>query len=85
MPEIRRLLQVLRKEESQLEAKLAKLRRAVAALTGPALRQGTASRPKRKAKKAAGAARAMTAAQRKAVSLRMKKYWASRKAGKKTA
>ena len=41
MPEIRRALETLRKEERQLEEKLAKLRRAMAILTGSAVNKVT--------------------------------------------
>ena len=83
MPEIRRALETLRKEERQLEEKLAKLRRALAALTGSAVKQVVTPSRKRTVKKVVSSARAMTAAQKKAVSQRMKKYWAAKKKKKK--
>jgi hypothetical protein len=66
------VLSVLQKEESLLKAQIGKVRDAIAALGGAA--QGV-----RKAKTGARNARKMTAAQRKAVGLRMKKYWAERR------
>jgi len=76
---VRQVLQALQQEESLLEAQLGKIRDAIAALGGVGKeyrrRQGV-----RKVKTVARNARTMTAAQRKAVSQRMKRYWARRKA-----
>jgi hypothetical protein len=73
-----RVLSVLQKEENVLESQIGKVRDAIAALGGVArdykVRQGI-----RKAKTVARNVRKMSAAQRKAVSLRMKRYWAGRK------
>jgi hypothetical protein len=74
----RQVLSVLQREESLLEAQLGKVKDAIAALGGVTrdykVRQGI-----RKAKTVARKARKMTAAQRKAVGIRMKKYWAERR------
>jgi len=75
-------LAALRKEEGLLQAQLGRIQDAIAALgdvpTDYKVRRGV-----RSAKTVAKNARKMTAAQRKAVSARMKKYWAARKAAKK--
>ncbi len=75
------VLSVLQQEESLLEAQLGKVKDAIAALGGVSrdykVRQGI-----RKAKTVARNARKMTAAQRKAVGIRMKKYWAERRKAK---
>lgn len=72
------VLTVLQKEEGMLEAQLGKVRDALSALGGVAreykIRQGV-----RKAKTVARNVRKMSAAQKKAVSVRMKKYWAERR------
>ncbi len=76
------VLNVLHKEEAALRTQLDKVCGAIAALGGG--RQGP-DRPKRKAKTTAGTVRKMTAAQKKVISARMKKYWAARrKAAKKS-
>ena len=84
MAEPNRLAQVLaalQKEESVLDAQLGKIRDALAALSDVArdyrVRQGA-----RKAKTVARNVRKMSAAQRKAVALRMKAYWAERRKAK---
>ena len=70
------VLNTLRKEEAALRGQLDKVRGAIAALGGG--RQDSRQR-KRKAKAVARTARKMTAAQKKAISARMKRYWAARK------
>ena len=76
-----RVLSVLQKEEHVLASQIGKVRDAIAALGGVGrdyrVRQGI-----RKAKTVARNVRKMSAAQRKAVSLRMKKSWAGRKRAK---
>ena len=76
------VLNALHKEEAALRTQPDKVCSAIAALGGG--RQDSRQR-KRKAKAATRKARKMTAAQKKAVSARMKKYWAARrKAAKKS-
>jgi hypothetical protein len=72
---LRQALDSLRKEESVLQSQLGRVRDAIAALGA------TIGRP---ARKAGGARkrRGMTAAQKKAVSQRMKAYWAQRRKAK---
>ena len=76
-----RVLSVLQKEENVLASQIGKVRDAIAAHGGVGreyrVRQGI-----RKAKTVARNVRKMSNAQRKAVSLRMKKYWAGRKQAK---
>ncbi len=72
-----RLVQQLRSERSALENEIARLNQAISALEGGAARS-------RRRKAAGGGAgrrrrRKMSAAARKAVSLRMKKFWAARR------
>jgi hypothetical protein len=70
---LRQVLDSLRKEESDLESQLGKVRDAIAALGG-------ASRePIQKARLVVRKRRGMTAAQKAEVSKRMKKYWAARR------
>ena len=66
----------LRKEQAQLERLLARVNRAIDALTdAPATKKKIATRKKRKP---------MSAAARKAVSVKLKQYWAAKKtAGRK--
>ena len=66
----------LRKEQAQLERLLARVNRAIDALTDvPATKKKIATRKKRKP---------MSAAARKAVSVKLKQYWAAKKtAGRK--
>ena len=73
------ILATLRKEETQLAKRAAQVRGAIKALTG-----GGAPIPLGKGKgqrKAAGkrTGRKMTAAQKKAIGARMKKYWAAKR------
>ena len=70
-----RLVQQLRSERSALEREVAKLTQAISALEGNEGRgrQGGKLASVRRAR------RKMSAAARRAVSLRMKKYWAARK------
>jgi hypothetical protein len=73
-----RVLSVLQKEENVLESQIGKVRDAIAALGGVG-RDYKVRRGIRKAKTVARNVRKMSAEQRKAVSLRMKRYWAGRK------
>ena len=72
-----RLVQQLRSERSALEHEIARLNQAISALEGGVAR----SRSRKAAGGGAGRRRRrkMSAAARKAVSLRMKKYWAARR------
>lgn len=84
MPTSNRLAQVLavlQKEESVLDAQLGRVRDAIAAL-GDVARDYKVRRGVRKAKTAARNVRKMSAAQRQAVALRMKAYWAKRRKAK---
>ena len=72
---------ILQREARQLEAKLTGIRGAIAALRGGSAASPFRGRPGRPP----GARRkrsSMSAAARKAVSARMKKYWAARRAAK---
>ena len=71
-----RLVQQLRSERSALEREIERLSRAISALEGGTGRGRTTG-----ARKSAGRGRRrpMSASARKAVSLRMKKYWAARR------
>ena len=74
MEQFTRVLSVLRKEETLLERQLNRIRRAIEALGsegGRAVKRGRKRVARKKGK--------MTAAQRKAVSKRMKAYWAKRR------
>ena len=71
-------MSALQKEEGILEAQLGKVRDALAAL-GDAARGYRARQSLRKVGTVARNARKITPAQRKAVSQRMKKYWAARR------
>lgn len=75
------VLAALRKEEGVLHGQLGKVRDAIAALAGvpQAYKRKQAVR---KARTVAGNVKKMTAAQRKAVSQRMKAYWAARRKAK---
>lgn len=75
------VLATLKKEESVLQAQLGKVRDAMAALAGVP-QAYKRKRAVRKAKTVARNVRTMTAVQRKAVSQRMKAYWAARKKAK---
>jgi len=72
------VLTALRREESALDAQLSKVRDAIAALADAGQRYKRRRRV-RAAKTVAKNVRKMTAAQRKAVSERMRKYWAERR------
>lgn len=80
--EFKSVLSALRQEENVLKLQLGKVQDAIAALgdvrTGYRIRQTV-----RRAKKLSKNARTMSAAQRKAVSERMKKYWAARRKTKR--
>ncbi len=75
------ILATLRKEEKQLAKRAAQVRSAIKALTGG----GGAPIPlgkgkgRKKVAKRKRTSRKMTAAQKKAVSARMKKYWAGKR------
>jgi hypothetical protein len=72
-----RLVQQLRSERSALEREVERLSRAITALEG-----GSRRGRKKEVRKATGRGRrrrTMSAAARKAVSQRMKKYWAARR------
>jgi hypothetical protein len=75
------VLSALRLEEGFLEAQLGKVRDALAALGGVGKEYQRLART-RQAKTVARNVRKMSAAQRKAVSARMKKYWAKRRKAK---
>jgi hypothetical protein len=62
----------LKRAEQQLEKQLESVRAAISAIAGGSPRRGQKRRGRR-----------MSAAQRKAVSRRMKKYWAARRKAKK--
>ena len=79
----RQVLDSLRKEEGLLESQLGKVRDAMAALGGVG-KAYERHRRVRRAKNLVKNARSMTSAQRKAVSERMRKYWAERKKAKKS-
>lgn len=77
MPDrLRQVLDTLRKEASSLESQLGKVREAIAALGGAS----SPAQERQSGKPVARKRRGMTAAQKKAVSKRMKAYWAARKA-----
>jgi hypothetical protein len=75
---LRQVLDSLRKEQSLLQSQLAKVSDAIAALGGVGKEYQRRQRI-RKVKTAARRIVKMTAAQRKAVSQRMKAYWAARR------
>jgi hypothetical protein len=72
------VLSALRREQSVLQAQLGKVTDAIAALGGVG-REYRRRQRVRQVKTVARKVRKMTAAQRKAVSARMKKYWAERR------
>jgi hypothetical protein len=73
------VVSALRREQGLLEAQLGKVRDAISALGGVGKEYQRLQR-KREITTIVRNARKMTAAQRKAVSARMKKYWAERRA-----
>ena len=75
------ILTALQKEESVLDAQLGKVRDAIAAL-GDVARDYKVRQGVRKAKTVARNVRTMSTAQRKAVALRMREYWAKRRRAK---
>ena len=75
-------LAALRKEESVLRTQLGKVQDAIAAL-GDVRADYRVRQQVRRVKTVSKNARTMTAAQRKAVSERMKKYWAARRGAKR--
>lgn len=79
MAKLGRVLAVLKKEQSTLEAQLQKIRGAIGALQPEGRR--AVSRGRKRLRQAAQRGRKMTAAQRRAVSRRMKAYWAARRKG----
>ena len=72
------VLSALRVEEGFLEAQLGKVRDAIGALGGVG-KEYQRLRRTRQVKAVARNVRKMSAAQKKAVSARMKKYWAARR------
>lgn len=79
MPNINNALNALRQEERQLSTSLDKIRSAISALTDGSVSPVGGRRIGQATRKAKKKARSMTAAQRKAVSRRMKAYWAGRR------
>jgi hypothetical protein len=77
-----RVLSALRTEEGFLEAQLGKVRDAIGALGGVGKAYQRLRRT-RQVKTVARNVKKMSAAQKKAVSARMKKYWAERRKAKK--
>ena len=79
-----KLVQQLRSERSVLQRQVEKLTQAINALDGAGTRGRSRGRKAGGARQASGATRrrrrSMSTAARRAVSLRMKKYWARRKA-----
>jgi len=75
------VLSALRQEEGFLEAQLGKVRDAIGALGGVG-KEYRRLRRTRQVKTVARNVRTMSAAQKKAVSARMKKYWAARRKAK---
>jgi hypothetical protein len=75
------VLSALRREQGLLEGQLGKVRDAISALGGVGKEYQRLQR-KRDIKTIVRNARKMSAAQRKAVSARMKKYWAERRKAK---
>ena len=75
------VLSALRQEQGFLEAQLGKVRDAIAALGGVG-KEYQRLRRTRAITTVVGNARKMSAAQKKAVSARMKKYWAERRKAK---
>jgi hypothetical protein len=74
----RELLSALRKQEGILEAQLGKVRDAMAALADVGKDYRVRQRVRR-VNRVVRNARQVTSAQRKAASVRMKKYWAARR------
>jgi len=73
------VLSLLRDEESTLETQLSKIRNAIGALSGRVTKAVRRRRRQRAVRTVMRKARTMTASQRKAVSIRMRKYWAARR------
>lgn len=87
MPPFSRIISDLRKQERRLAALLAGIRAAISSLEFggggvPALAVLKPSRLARRVAKKRRARKKMSAAARKAVSQRMKKYWAARRKAK---
>ena len=78
------VLSALRTEEGLLEAQLGKVRDAIGALGGVG-KEYQRLRRTRQVKTVARNVKKMSTAQRKAVSARMKKYWAARRRAKTPA
>jgi hypothetical protein len=78
------VLSALRTEEGFLEAQLGKVRDAIGALGGVG-KEYQRLRRTRQVQTVARNAKKMSTAQRKAVSARMKKYWAARRRAKTPA
>jgi hypothetical protein len=77
------VLSALREEQGFLESQLGKVQDAITALGGIG-REYRRRQTIRRVKTVVGNARTMTAEQKKAVSARMKKYWAARRKAKQT-
>jgi F0F1-type ATP synthase delta subunit len=78
---LKQVLSALRSEEGFLEAQLGKVRDAIGALAGVG-KEYQRLRRTRQVKTVVRSVRKMSAAQKKAVSARMKKYWAKRRNAK---
>ena len=81
---LEQVLSALRAEQGFLESQLGKVRDAITALGGVG-KEYRRRQNIRRVETIVGNARTMTAAQKKAVSARMKKYWAARRKAKQTA
>ena len=73
------ILATLRKEENQLAKRAAQVRGAITALTSGGAPIGRGKRKGRKKVAGKRIRRKMTAAQKKAIGARMKKYWAGKR------
>ena len=83
MADFAKILATLRTEEKQLTKRAAQIRNAIQALSEVPIPLGKPKGPKKAAEKKRGR-RKMTAAQKKAISKRMKKMWAEKKKKTKT-
>src|SRR4051812_21697265 len=81
MPRSTNVLNLLRREERQIEAKLDGVRQAIRALSGTTASSLARPFPTVKNARAERKRGRMSTAARKAVSLRMKRYWAKRRKG----
>lgn len=80
--QLKSALAALRREENMLRAQLGKVQDAIAAL-GDARTDYRIRQQVRRVRTVSKNARTMSTAQRKAVSERMKKYWAARRGAKR--